>query len=768
MSNLAGTTLTFMDLFARKGLVQIPVLQRDYAQGRETESSVRDEFLTSLRDSLCADDAEHPLDLDFIYGNTEDTDSPVFSVLDGQQRLTTLFLLHWYLALREGELASFRKIFLDNNQSRFTYKTRVSATEFFDALVREDAILLPEAQEKLSESIKNRQWFFSLWLQDPTVKGCLTMLDAMHAKFSDGPQGLYTRLLCTKSPRIRFQFLDLEKFSLSDELYIKMNGRGKILSDFENFKASWSLYLKKLPEGSELEARMDGAWTDLFWDLSKKDTTAFNALYLRFFLLMAFYRACEMTHGNVQKINKNKQDFLRKLRGSHHYSSKKIILDFKLFDQKNRKRIKAVLDYCSSEKSDSKIKELLKSVLTGENYVTEVRFYAFICFIETLQAPTDAQFRQWYRVTDNLIYNQTVDDLTIFLPVSRSLRKLSENANDLYGYLAKTDESMPGFTQEQWREEKRKCRLILSETRWETLLRHGTWEDGAPEPAYESHPYLMGQVGFVLDMSYPAGQDAPDPDLFQQNITKVCTLLSPSILASNEFLLQRALLALGDDRSRKDGHSFKNDYPLRQSGEKYSFCKPNSSSYRDREENWLRVTRSGKQKQQNGQERPTLFALLVEKIKGETQDALLQIIHDYKEPGWRRLMVEHPETFSYCTKFLIGKEYTDKEQIHLLTKTNYRGYHAELRTYVVKILLEQKKMLPAGIVSYSYQSIYGDDLPSIDVSLENGITYRLKYVKSQFVSFIKSGEREEDWEKNMPKTIRNFLQTHFPDERIVD
>nr|WP_025829034.1 DUF262 domain-containing protein [Acetobacter persici] len=207
MSNQAGTTLTFMDLFARKDLVQIPVLQRDYAQGRETESSVRDEFLTSLRDSLCADDAEHPLDLDFIYGNTEETDSPVFSVLDGQQRLTTLFLLHWYLALREGKLESFRKIFLENNKSKFTYKTRVSATEFFDALVREDAILLPEAQEKLSESIKNRQWFFSLWLHDPTVKGCLIMLDAMHAKFSGGPQGFMSVCSAQNHHAFGFSFL---------------------------------------------------------------------------------------------------------------------------------------------------------------------------------------------------------------------------------------------------------------------------------------------------------------------------------------------------------------------------------------------------------------------------------------------------------------------------------------------------------------------------------------------------------------------------------
>lgn len=560
----AGKTLTFTDLFLEKGLVQIPVLQRDYAQGRETESSVREEFLTSLRDTLCADNAAHPLDLDFIYGNTENYTHPVFSVLDGQQRLTTLFLLHWYLALKDGEQEAFRQLFLHHTQSRFTYKTRVSAAEFFDALVQEKTIHLPEGQEKLSDAIKDKQWFFSSWLQDPTVKGCLTMLDAMHVKFSGVQHALYARLVCKKSPRIQFQFLDLKEFSLSDELYIKMNGRGKILSDFENFKASCSSYLKKISEGQELEASMDGAWTDLFWKLSGGNTAEFNGLYLRFFLLMAFYRACEMTQGHFQRIKNKKQNFLRNLRESHQYRSRRIILDFKLFDRDNRKRIKAVLDYCSSLDSNDKNFCLLKSVLKGENYLTETRFYALICFIDKVQSSTDLQLQRWHRVTDNLIHNQIIDDFSAFLLASRAIRKLSENADNLYEYLGRTEEPMSGFTQEQWREEKRKCHLILSNTRWESLLRHAAWQEGEPEPAYECHPYLMGQVGFVLDMSCPENQTLPDPELFQHNITKVCALLSQSTLTSNQFLLQRALLALENDRVHEQSESFERGYPFQQ------------------------------------------------------------------------------------------------------------------------------------------------------------------------------------------------------------
>ena len=42
------------------------------------------------------------------------------------------------------------------------------------------------------------------------------------------------RLTDTEHPAITFQLLDLENFGLSDDLYIKMNARGKPLTNFRN------------------------------------------------------------------------------------------------------------------------------------------------------------------------------------------------------------------------------------------------------------------------------------------------------------------------------------------------------------------------------------------------------------------------------------------------------------------------------------------------------------------------------------------------------
>ena len=69
--------------------VVIPMIQRDYAQGRITEKvkSIRHDFLDALY-KACRD--KKPLHLDFIYG---EEDNGQFEPFDGQQRLTTLFLL---------------------------------------------------------------------------------------------------------------------------------------------------------------------------------------------------------------------------------------------------------------------------------------------------------------------------------------------------------------------------------------------------------------------------------------------------------------------------------------------------------------------------------------------------------------------------------------------------------------------------------------------------------------------------------------------------
>ena len=94
--------------------ISVPVIQRDYAQGRNSKKAlqVRTHFLNSLAEYIQASDdpqnAGKKLSLDFIYGAESALD--VTELIDGQQRFTTLFLLHTYFAIKDNASEAERKV----------------------------------------------------------------------------------------------------------------------------------------------------------------------------------------------------------------------------------------------------------------------------------------------------------------------------------------------------------------------------------------------------------------------------------------------------------------------------------------------------------------------------------------------------------------------------------------------------------------------------------------------------------------------------------
>jgi hypothetical protein len=270
--------MTFMELVKECRKIEIPLIQRDYAQGRDAESVVRDAFLDALHEKLALPpgDPSLPLNLDFIYGSLQknDTGDVWFEPLDGQQRLTTLCLLHWYAGWKDGKLADFRQRMTKGGRSLFTYRVRPSSREFFAALHHFEPQRKPNQEVSLRRVIEDQAWFFLYWRLDPTIDAALDMLDAIHRRFLDS-SALYERLTDETTPSVTFQLLQLTDFGLSDELYIKMNARGRPLTTFETFKATFQEHLKDLFVDETIGAeewpvwhffanQMDTQWTDLF------------------------------------------------------------------------------------------------------------------------------------------------------------------------------------------------------------------------------------------------------------------------------------------------------------------------------------------------------------------------------------------------------------------------------------------------------------------------------------------------------------------------
>ena len=255
------TTLhSFIDIFkttfqdsgeeVRLQKIIIPIIQRDYAQGRKDPDidRVRNRFLDALREAVVND----PITLDFVYGDIDE--NGVMTPLDGQQRLTTLFLLHWYAA-KKGSIAKDQYGFLSN----FGYETRYSARYFCKELI----VFNPTFECRLSDEIIDQTWFPLDWNKDPTISSMLVMLDAIDDKFKD-VDNLWNKL-CHGA--ITFYFLPIKDMGLTDELYIKMNSRGKPLTRFEHFKAELERCMRVVDDGASkrIMQKIDRDWTDMLW-----------------------------------------------------------------------------------------------------------------------------------------------------------------------------------------------------------------------------------------------------------------------------------------------------------------------------------------------------------------------------------------------------------------------------------------------------------------------------------------------------------------------
>ena len=278
---------TFIGLIKECNRICIPEIQRDYAQGRDNEkvNEIRKRFVHILMRVVKGQEPEQ--ELDFVYGSNHviasDNDDPIlqFEPLDGQQRLTTLFLLHWMMGC--GDLISS-----DSFHSVFTYCTRPSSEEFCNELVQHSAWkYIEEARSKKpiqgqqikpSAIIKSLDWFKWGWKFDPTVKSMLVMIDSIF----DEMEGINDTSSCVdRLNNITFKLLDLQKFNASDELFVKMNARGKHLTGFDILKSTLEeelqiqqqerkpnteAYYATKEDEKRWRSKMDGAWIDMFWN----------------------------------------------------------------------------------------------------------------------------------------------------------------------------------------------------------------------------------------------------------------------------------------------------------------------------------------------------------------------------------------------------------------------------------------------------------------------------------------------------------------------
>ena len=499
---------TFVNIFSGgvKRII-IPNIQRDYAQGRDTTEiqRVRSRFLNALYKAVTTDNA---IKLDFVYGDL--SDDGTLTLLDGQQRLTTLFLLHWYAARREN-VPPAETAFL----KKFLYDTRPDSREFCKFLIDCEVTF----DEKLSAAIEDAANFPLSWKKDPTVSSMLVMLDAIDEKFCN-VGNLWGKL---KGGAISFYFLPIKDIGLTDELYVTMNSRGKPLTDFEHFKAEFKSRLDEIDGelSDRIILKIDTAWTDLLWAYRDENNLVDDGFlsYFNFLCDVILYRNGSTPQGNRRKdfdafdlleefFNGDVQgnvDFMEKsfdcwceLAGCESipkFFADRVSTGSKTDKNVNRHERGKIITYFDDADFFGDCVTSDKTFSLGKT----VMFYAFQTYLLNAKNISDADFRRRIRIVNNLVTNSANAEL--------SNSETRNNGNRIPAMLEQVDSIIIHGKILRRNEIKTANPYNFNEVQLEEEREKLLWTQENPDKAeslfeLEDHYLLYGQIG-VVGLEYP-------------------------------------------------------------------------------------------------------------------------------------------------------------------------------------------------------------------------------------------------------------------------
>lgn len=534
--------------FLSEHTIEIPIIQRDYAQGRKDKISLRKGFLGDLKKALDWNlpngEKNLKLKLDFVYGSTE---NGKLQPLDGQQRLTTLWLLHWYIALRAGKLADAAHVL-----SKFTYETRISSREFCKQLCMPDNFQTLNPSEKIVPYITNQTWFFSAWKQDPTILAMLTMLSGTPDKAKNGEEiidGLeeaftekfdaYWQILTSDGCPIIFYYLDLLGLKLSDDLYIKMNARGKQLTSFENFKADLIKYINEKKESSltdeeknkwntlldpeeGLPIKMDTTWMDIFWKNKSEDFRVdeiYFAFLNRFFWNELFILKSNGKDEYVLKVGQGKikdgdsEEVTNTIESTNKYYSYLNQDDVDAYSNFDLYRfddgeiplelfnnLQLVLDRfytlngsipeCSWDKNFHFIPRHTGNGISTLNQQYRIVFFAVCKYLKDGEAD-ESSLKRWMRVVWNLVSGEDENghpEIRSTSAMRTAIEFISKiDSHNVYESLSKLEVTGNSVFDERCKEEIAKVEKILEDINWEKKIIQA-----------ESYAFFKGAIRFLF------------------------------------------------------------------------------------------------------------------------------------------------------------------------------------------------------------------------------------------------------------------------------
>lgn len=759
MSNTAykGERLSFFKIFSEKGYrLAVPLIQRDYAQGRTTKDTneVRAEFLDALYKYL--EENIPNRDLDFVYGTLETDDGlTTFIPLDGQQRLTTLFLLHWFL-YRISDDDALKSKFLEklmrDDKSMFAYETRTSSTDFCNALLSskidmENLIEIEDEKHKkhpsLSATIMNEAWFYRIWKNDPTIQSMLTMLESIYGKFK-GKKEFFARLLDEKNPIVTFIFMDLKEYKLSDDLYIKMNSRGKPLTKFENFKAKFEQYIKgfdgetsgkyklvfrdgtikKVTLAEYFSYNIDTKWTNLFWQYCKDNKPENLDRYIENFIRVVItghylskvvLAPGQNTDDTIKLLTSYKKEY-HSLSFSNYENTEALSLEavenlVNLLDAlcNDGQKIKQYVSddyrfYCDEVPM---FKEVIENKMTMSS---RIKFYAYAEYLIRYKSDAESMLgiNEWMRVISNLSHpeNTAFNTPRNLVSAIQGVAKMLDDADHIIAFLHNS--AIEGFSDQQEKEEKIKSFLVDK----------SDWKDAVEKT--EQHSYFNGQIAFIL---YFAGVynffenngnldwDEGTNNSMLVEFTRYAKIASDVFAVDGngnrindpDFIFERVVLSFGD-------------YLLQKGESEYWNLLSTDRAELKRDYSWKRLLRiGGNEDGDDHMDRVGIVKSAFESIDPakEIVAALNELINSHTESKWRNALIGNHILIVHCNQ---GYTSFNNDDVMLLKESLISHTHWELYTLdLFKSFEDFNAFYGLGVKPYYAWSKRRDEMPCIQI-----------------------------------------------------
>lgn len=691
-------------------LIYVPSFQRNYIQGSDEFKDKRDRLLDDIFESL---KSRKVIDLGFVYGRSEKSyKGRLFYPYDGQQRLTTLYFLYlmlYFRNIRNGEKESIKGL-----KGKLSYQTRQSTDRFINSFIDwiynsmgNEYDLFWNPNNKSSAFIKIQDWFFDYdWEYDVSIKNILSLIDTLKIRILKLEKEIaideIINLIDDKEDDnpFKFIFIHIDDIIQNDELYIKINARGKALSHFENLKSDINNFWRN----EDYKSKLDGAWTEYVWKESSKDSDSgtieerfdsnfYNSFKNIFYLNYLSYIEKPLTPAFINEIKNEWDNVFNKGKINKDWENKAscdVISYF--FDAVSHP------NYLFEKQADGYGNLLFKE---NPGYVECLKIYVYYYLISNIyksrNCVTDLEivlFDEILTLFKRLIDNQdkyldSIDSLIKALKSSKYLIDKSIESNGILNFLQSNEvyiSKLLGLRKEQVEEEILKARLIYKDKRF-----IGLFEKGYNELRNK------GQLGFIFyliknnnklrnirteDISYESFEKTLNQIISIQSFTGDFISNKGVIFNPNYELLLRAILAKTKDHFFWEKSNNLLSFPLLNDDRDmslhtflncYSSNNPEDVKYKFNLLDGLREVLN-----------------LFDPNKDNIKEVLKRIIEDYKKTDsnvWYKFFVIYDGVFEQCRNGNIY-HYSDK-YVLLLDKKFRSGQWCEYYTFALSKALSE-------------------------------------------------------------------------------